>query len=243
MNTLSVFCPSTGGHESAVQNWKEKMALPWPIVVDATMQGEAAGYLQKVESFRHKTTAEVIAYFHSDLFIHCQGWDEMVLREFEDPNVAIVSFCGARTHGSRDIYQVPYDYRQLIRGGFMSNMTDAEAHGARVLEARDVAVVDSFSVIVRRSFLEEIGGWPADKYPPSHGSDYWLCLMAHRHHKRIRYLPVNCSHAGGGTKGDGSFKYPEWIATTKWKSDANCHQISHFLLYHEFRDVLPVRIG
>ncbi len=105
-----------------------------------------------------------------------------------------------------------------------------------------MAVVDSFSLIVRRSFLDLIGGWPVKTYHPSHCSDYWLCLMAHRHKMRIRYVPVSCTHNSGGVRGDGRFDYAKW---QEWYgfTDAQMHQINHRLLYDNFADVLPVRIS
>jgi hypothetical protein len=122
-------------------------------------------------------------------------------------------------------------------------MDNAEAHGRRLLTACNVAVVDSMAIIVRRSFLDEIGGWPVKEYYPSHCSDYWLCLMAHRYRRRVRYIPVGVSHAGGGTKGDGRFNYEKWALEVIGKTDAEMHQINHWRIFSNFRDVLPVRVG
>ena len=71
----------------------------------------------------------------------------MVRDAFADPEVAVASFCGALGHGTDDIYNGPYDYRQLARQDFISNMKDAERHGKRVLSPCDVAVVDSMAII------------------------------------------------------------------------------------------------
>lgn len=218
------------------------MAMPWPIAVNDTIEGEGAGYLQKVEKFREGTNADVIAYLHSDLFVHEQNWDQRVLREFDDPQVVLVSFFGATQLGRPGIYVDPYDYRQLARADCWSNMSDWFHHGQHCTGEKDIAMIDSFSLIVRRSFLDEIGGWPM-QCPPSHGSDMWLCMMAARHKKKIRLVGIECSHAGGGTLGDGKFNYSEWAATTKWGSDAAMHQWWHRYLYDEFRDVLPIKVA
>jgi hypothetical protein len=106
----------------------------------------------------------------------------------------------------------------------------------------DVAMIDSFSLIVRRSFLDEIGGWPMH-CPPSHGSDMWICMMAARYKKKIRLVGIDCSHASGGVRGDGSFDYPAWAAATQWGSDAAMHQVWHRYLYEEFKDVLPIKVA
>lgn len=231
-----------------MQTWEGALAsapgTDITFAVEDTIDGPGAGYLQKVERiYRGAAPTDLICYFHSDLFIHQHGWDEMVRREFADPQVAVASFCGALGHGSDDIYKTTYDYRQLARYGFVSNMTDAESHGARLLRPCNVAVVDSMAIIVRRAFLDAIGGWPVNRYPPSHVSDYWICLMARRYKCKVRYIPVAVTHKSGGWKGDGRFDYGAWIAGTKWGSDAECHRIGHRMIYDDFRDVLPVRVG
>ena len=243
---MLIACPSTGGHEPALQSWCDTITSDPGIVfaVEDTIEGPGAGYLQKVDLIhRESPPTDLICYFHSDLFIQQAAWDEMVQYEFRDPSVVVASFCGAFWHGTDDIYRRPYDFRQLARHHFVSNMDNAEAHGRRLLTACNVAVVDSMAIIVRRSFLDEIGGWPVNRYPPSHCSDYYLCLMAHKRGRKVRYIPVAVSHAGGGTKGDGRFDYAAWIAGTKWMSDDNCHKLGHWLIYHDFRNILPVRVG
>jgi len=260
---LGIMCPSTGGHELAVSSWLTREAQPWEVFVDPAIEGEGAGYLQKVQNYYKNTDADVIAYFHSDLFIREFGWDERVLDEFKDPNVVLVSFFGAKELGRSNIYVDPYDYRQLARGNCYSNMRDWFNHGQRCTSAMDVAMIDSFSLIVRRSFLDEIDGWPVklECYrcagggceecgntgfgpgcPPSHGSDMWLCMMAARHKKKVRLVGIDCEHFSGGVRGDGKFDYPAWAAQTKWGSDAAMHQWWHQYLYDEFKDVLPVRV-
>jgi hypothetical protein len=238
---LAIMCPSTGGHEAAVESWLTLEYTLWPVEVDATIEGEDAGYLQKVQKFYASTYADVIAYFHSDLFIRERDWDVRVLKEFEDPSVVLVSFFGAKELGRANIYVDPYDFRQLARGGCYSNMRDWFNHGQRCTGSMDVAMIDSFSLIVRRSFLDLIGGWPMFA-PPSHGSDMWICMMAARHKKKVRLVGIDCEHSSGGVRGDGKFDYPAWAATTNWGSDAAMHQWWHLYLYKEFRDVLPIRV-
>src|SRR6266849_7706583 len=129
--TLSIFCASTGGHEKAAQSWRENTSRPWQITVDATVDSLGAGYIQKLEKSYRETSGDVIAYFHNDLYIHTPDWDKIVLKEFENPNVAVAGFFGALCHGRDDIYKAPFDFRQLVRAGCISNLVDAEVHGAR----------------------------------------------------------------------------------------------------------------
>ena len=237
--TLEICCPSTGGHEAAVLSWVEHASQEHPLMVLDAIEGEQAGYLQKVDFATRSSHADILAFFHSDLIIHEDDWDLRVLKCFEDPDVAVAGFGGALRHGHPDLYRTPYDYRQLARDGWLSNLSDAEVHGTRETGVREVAVVDSFSIIIRRSFLTRVGGWPVGEYPPSHVSDYWACCMAHKLGLKVMAIGVSCTHASGGVRGDGRFDYPKWIAGTKWGSDANCHAIGHKLIYEQFRDVLP----
>lgn len=243
---LAICCPSTGGHEDAVESWINTMAFPHDIVVDETITGRAAGYLQKAQKFYEQSRADVLAYFHSDLFIHEPRWDFRVLAEFENnPDVAVVSFFGARELGRPHIYTEPhpYDYRQLARGDCWSNMRDAEIHGRRNRGEIDVAMIDSFSLIVRRSFLEDLGGWPVNYYYPSHCSDMWLCCMAARHKQRVRMVGVSCTHNSGGVRGDGRFVYADWAKNVVGLTDQEMHQRNHRFLYDDFRDVLPIKVA
>lgn len=241
MNDMTILCPSTGGHEEAIQSWHDTAGNDLCVHVDVTIEGDGAGYLQKAQQFYLNCHSDVLGILHSDLYIHEEHWDQRILAEFGDPSVAIVSFGGSKRHGTADIYKVPYDYKQLARSPFISNLTDAEVHGTRATGSLEVAVVDSMSLFVRREFLDRIGGWPVATFPPSHCADYYLCLMSHRHGYKIRMVSVSCTHKSGGV-GLAGWDYGKWISRTKWKSDEECHRVGHELCYREFRDVLPVVI-
>lgn len=232
---LSIMCASTGGHEAARETWYDTSGHRWPVVVDNCMEGEGAGYLQKVQRFYEQTEADVIAYFHSDLFLHEQGWDRRLLAQFDDPRVGVVGFVGATGLGTDAIYKLPYDYRQLARQDVFSNLIDAEVHGQRDPGVRPVAVVDSCAVVVRRSLLARCGGWPVGTYPNNtHCSDLWLCCMARRMGYGVRLLGISATHTGGGKGAAGS----EWLAGR----DSAMHQQAHVLIYRDFRDLLPIRV-
>lgn len=242
MLTLTICCPSVGGHDEARTSWLEHATNKLDVRIDGSKHGDGAGFLMKLQRFYKMTDSDIIGYLHSDLVIHEDGWDERVLARFkDDPDVAVVSFGGSLAHGHPDIYKIPYDYRQLARSPFLSNLRDAEVHGSRETGCRDVAVIDSFAMFVRRAFLDRVGGWPVDKLPPCHCSDYWLSLMCHRHRQRIVMVGVDSTHASGGKTQEG-FNYVEWAKQSKWGSDEAMHKAGHEWIYNEFRDVLPVEV-
>lgn len=240
---MAICCASCGGHEAARTSWLDTMAHPWPILVDATTSGEGAGSLTKFDRLATLgRDSDLLCYLHADTFTLAKGWDERVIEQFaSDDRVAVAGFFGARTIGHRDIYKVPYSHLQLARGDCWSNMVDAETHGRRSIETMDVAVVDSFACIVRRSFLDAIGGWRASGLPPNHFSDIWICLMAHRHGKRVLMIPIACQHASGGT-GLAGFDPAAWAATTRWRTLDEMHREGSRRIYDEFRDVLPLAV-
>jgi Glycosyltransferase like family len=177
---------------------------------------------------------DLLAFFHDDLIIHDERWPFRVIQEFDDPRVGLVGFGGGLGHGDPDIYQKPYDYHQLARHDFISNMTDAESHGRRFTDSHDVAVLDGFSLIFRRSVLEKIGGWHPESPAGYIGYDYAACCRVRRAGYKIRMVGVSCTHLGGRSFVKlGLGKDPK-----HWEQ----YLAAHEYCYKEFKDVLPCRI-
>jgi GT2 family glycosyltransferase len=189
-------------------------------------------------AFQHALGAtgeyDILAYLHDDTIINDPGWVAKVMREFEDPKVGLVGFGGATRHGDPFMYNKPYEYQQLARAGFASNMRDAENHGERFTGSRDVAVLDGFALIVRRAVLEAAGGWPLNTPIGYVCYDYWLSCMARRLGYRIRRVGVACDHLGGQT----FVKLGIGQDPKHWKQYLD----SHRYIYDEFKDVLPYEV-
>ena len=188
-----------------------------------------------------KSDHDIVAFLHNDLEIHEKGWDVRVLREFQNPQVGVVGFGGSLQHGHTNIYKISYDYRQLGRFHYYSNVSDWQKHGKQFTGQRDVATLDGFALIVRRELLEKMGGWQISKWPPHHNYDYRLTLEANRHNYKVRLVGVSCHHHGGGMA--VSPEYQEWCQSTKWGADAEMHKVGHRMCYEEYRDVLPVKVN
>lgn len=190
------------------------------------------GSYQKL--YAERSSADILCYIHDDVTMHEQGWDQRILAEFNDPQVAVVGLGGARRHGHPDLYKVPYKLEHLARGGYLSNVDDAEVHGKRFEGSCDVAVLDGFTIAVRRSFLDEIGGWKwmlpnIDFYC----YDYAICAMARRHGYRVRLVGLRCHHHGGAT----SVKVKGLPITSQEAYDR-----AHAAFYLEFADVMPYEV-
>lgn len=189
--------------------------------------GVVGSYQQMYETGKN---GDIMAFVHDDLVMKEDGWDERVLREFADESVGVVGFGGARWHGTPDLYKVPYLLTNLRRGDYLSNVDDAEVHGQRFTGSTGVAVLDGFSLCVRRSLLDRIGGWSRI----SRGCDFFcydyaLCAMARRLGLSIHVVGVRCHHRGGGTS----------VSAGGNITSQEAYDSSHRWFYEEFRDVMP----
>lgn len=208
--------------EGAIASWGGEV----PVHVVDGNDGMLRAYDRAWREFDY----DILAYFHDDLIITEPGWVARVLREFDDLDVGVVGFGGALQHGSPDLYKEPYDYHQLGRSLYLSNVEDWKIHGSQEEGARDVAVLDGFALIVRRNILEMVRGWPLDKIDYI-GYDYWISCMAHRLGYRIKLTGVRCLHLGGRT----------FVLHSKLSNEEKIRQYegSHKFIYNEFPDVLP----
>jgi GT2 family glycosyltransferase len=177
---------------------------------------------------------DLIMFIHDDVICREDGWDERVKREFREVHtMGVLGFGGARWHGTTEIYKRPYGVTQLQRGEYLSNVDDAEVHGARFTGEADVAVLDGFCIVVRRSFLDQCGGLHfVDPSASFFCYDYAICAMARRLGYRIRMVGIRCHHRGGGTS----------VSASNEITSQEAYNSSHRWFYDEFKDVMPARV-
>jgi len=201
----------------------------------------------------------VIAYMHDDLFVREDGWNIRVASVFaKDDEVTLAGIIGSPGLGRDEIYRDPYEFWHLSRViATWSNLGNAEIHGERVTDDREVCFVDGVAMFLRRSFLDEAGGW--SWWPENlvhHAYDYALSCMVRRRGGRARLIPLAAKHGvstvpwsdsvipdanGGGHSGTyGSQVYDD--LASKFGGDTAVHRAGHRWVYDEFRDVLPLRL-
>jgi hypothetical protein len=232
-------------------------------------------YLGSVSAFRRGVDAalmgpfDVIACLHDDFEIKERNWDLKVTRAFaRNENLGLAGFGGAISLGHEDMYLRPYDPMSLARGGFRSDLTDAEVHGFRSLLSEQVACLDGFSQIGRRAFFEgkwsparvtreqirQRQGHPSVATPAvpvwaeledlgivHHLYDSLLGAQAARAGWETWYLPLRATHHGGRTA-VGDRGYQDWAKSVKPKGDQGFWEEAHRIGYEAFRDVLPLRV-
>lgn len=224
--------------ETPTEQWKELCVDAWAFdAYDNSTHniGVTQAYQQIYEA---ASDFDGICYLHTDVTIHERGWDRRLAQEFSDPKVAIVGMGGALGIGTPDLYRKPYRIEQLARQQYFSNQSDWQTHGQREEDSRDVAVVDGFCMAIRRSFLDQIGGWKWFPYA-FHCYDIAMCLQAIRHGWKIRMVGVNVTHHGGGASTTPEYKrWCEEHGTTLERE----HYEPHRWAYDNFREVLPWRV-
>jgi len=203
-----------------------------PVFVVDGRQGMLTAYRHGLAMTKNY---DIVAFVHDDLRVdQSSNWVHRILCEFEDPAVGLVGLGGARGHGSPELYKVDYEYHQLARRDFMSNMMDAETHGRRIAEVEEAAVLDGFALIVRRGILDKSHSWFADTPISYIAYDYALSCLTRRLGYRIRVIGIPCHHYGGRSfvklgLGQGPEHWAQFLA-------------AHEYIYQEFRDVLPFHV-
>jgi O-methyltransferase len=201
-----------------------------------------AGVVGPMDRLWRETDAEIVAFVHDDLEIYEDGWDLRIRARFAaSPDCGLVGFGGACSIGREDMYTCGSE-AEPTRGPFGSNltsyrkeMTAAEVHGPRITYDCQVATIDGFAAVCRRTFLEKIDGfvkWPI----VHHAYDAFLACMAKRHGFETWIVPIKMGHPWiGGTsqREDGL----ELLA--KHGGNYGLFLKAQGMLREEFRDVLP----
>lgn len=209
------------GFQECVNSWG------YPVKI---LRNDQTG-LSLMESYQtafELSDANILGYVHDDVMVYESGWKDRVLKEFEDESVGMVCFGGAKRHGTRDLYSSPYRLTNLARFEFMSNMRNADAHGSRLVGSCNVSVADGFVLFIRRSILEQVGGWPLGTPIGYFCYDYWLSAIVRRQGLRIRLIGIDCDHISGQSASRTQLK--------------DSHEESHAYFYEHFSDVLPAEV-
>ncbi len=201
-------------------------------VVPAFAQGVQAAF---------EDGADAVMCLHDDLLIEDQGWDVQVLHALE-AGTRYAGFGGGTTLGAADIYQTPYDPMQLARGGFVSNMRHAEAHGRRSTVPVPCVVFDGFSAIGTKDWFPQAWQWLAESGVLHHFYDGILgCLAARAGVQPGLMIPVRCQHFGGRTA-VANAAYQDWAKAQVAGGDQTFWEQAHRIGYESFRDMLPLRL-
>lgn len=252
----------------------------WPNGLDpedvAIYIEETEHYLSPVEAMaigaqRADSESSILAFLHDDVLIEPMSWEDKIAKHLAAyPRCGLVGFGGGVGFADIDIYKVPYDYRQLARVDFVSNMREAESHGRRVSEPMRVAALDGFALITSREFYMQAGDrliWqnPPLTDPPSVGApklvdsngawevclkdgvpyhmyDAWISCRAAELGYETWMLPVACHHQGGQTSVGRQTEYAQVVRRLGFVDAQDLYDQAHRRIYERFAGVLPIRV-
>jgi GT2 family glycosyltransferase len=111
----------------------------------------------------------------------------------------------------------------LAAGGWYNAFGLSKHHGAGQRDAgqhdepRDVPYVTGASLAVRRSVLDQVGGFDPG-YFPAYFEEIDLCHRARQQGMRVLYVPGSrCRHLESQSVGAGSANYVRWYHRNRWR--------------------------
>lgn len=201
---------------------------------------QAYQQLLEVSNYDSRYIPDILIYTHDDVTVHDADWLDRIRERFSKSESCVaVGLGGATSLGRPGLYRRPYNVWNMARGGYGSNQTDWQTHGAHVTEDRQVAVLDAFVMAVRVDWLLRMGGWPVE-HLSHHCLDLWLGCMAARDGKEVWTVPSLVTHHGGGSSTKPQYTQAKWLRGGSLESD---HLEPHRWLMEEFLDVLPIEVG
>ncbi len=235
---------------SEKQRLEQARALDFPgsTTIVAETPGTVPAFALGVEA-AFADGAETVLCLHDDVEIQEQDWDRWLAVQRHGPGGVradlwtprFAGFGGASQLGDPRIYKMDYDPMQLARGGFKSNLQDAEAHGRRTTSMERAVVFDGFSQLGTKEWFRDAWKWLADSGMVHHAYDAALGCLAARAKVQGYILPVKCRHLGGQTA-VGSAAYNEWAKTQHPDGDQELWRRAHRIVYDSFRDQLPLQV-
>lgn len=198
--------------------------------------------------------ADVVAFLHCDLMVGHEGFDEEILKAFNEVEfLGLLGFVGSSrmdAGGGRGLETMlnfmGYDYPPWGKA------SPAEAHGTRQTGLRPAVVLDHCSMVFDVNVLEQIPPQEGN-YAPGHFYDRICCCEVLWRGYKVAYLGIECDHFSGGVgKGIKSQNalYEKWLTQhgvtyNADNVDTAMYLESARLFFSKWRDLMyfiPVRV-
>lgn len=158
------------------------------------------------EALKH-TNADILAFIHSDLIIAEKGYEQRIIKAFEDnPKLGMLGFIGSdeidsaggRGLGTTSNFQGNKTERHLANEQVIAwEGSRAEVHGKRFDGLTSAAVVDGCAMVFRREVLEKIH--QRLNFPLHHFYDRLLSSEVREAGYDVAVLGIACDHISGQT--------------------------------------------
>lgn len=213
--------------------------------------GNSVFHRWKVDDWFGGREPDLLAFFHCDLMIHEEGWDNRVIEQFEaDPDLALVGFVGSHEIdelGGRGAGTMLNYAGKFFPG--IGQASPAEAHGRRMTGFEPAAVLDHCSMIFRREMLEQLTP-QENNYAPFHFYDRILSCEVLEKGWHIGVLGIEVDHFSGGTgpgAGEADALMRRWlneenILFPKDRPDVAMYIESERRFKSRFKGFFPLRV-
>jgi len=185
-----------------IDNGSKAPACEWGLPCRVLRNENNIGVLPAMQQGYKNTVGDFIFFTHNDVVVYEHGWDVKIIGVLRNvPNVGVAGLFGAKGIGSPNLYVLPYDKNQLGRSGNVSGCHRMPAHHGYRLMNKDfeyVAVLDGFSLIINRRFLDENNGFDLN-LPPHHMYDNHTCLQSLNLGYKNIVISLDAFHSGGQT--------------------------------------------
>ncbi len=198
---------------------------------------------------------DIVAIFHSDMFIHEKGFDRRIAEAFSSfPQLGLIGFVGSNEideSGGRGLGTVSnFQGKAVKKNRQVWTGSAAEIHGRRFAGLERAAVVDGCAMVFRRSVLEAIPSYP--NFPPHHFYDRLLSCQVMERGYLVAVLGIACDHISGQTAMAASYRE----LANRWclqhlgiehldNPDLEIYRQAEARWLHEYRDTkrfLPIRV-
>ncbi len=228
------------GSTEPVEEWVRKSLKPKRL--NYVRNNENFGMLKTLQQAYEYCETDLIAVSHNDVLVYEKDWDKRVASYFEDmKDLGGVGFFG--TQGCGPIGERIQDVPAGVAAG-LSNMLEAEVHGARLDRPwRSAAIFDGFMQVFSMEMLRKAKGFD-QRYHFHHLYDRDAALESISHGYKNIVVDVPCHHLCGLTANRS--EYQTWIDSrtqnTGFTGDKWTHDENTKIFEKKWKDVLPLYI-
>lgn len=182
------------------------------------------GLVKTYQQIFDNTTSDLVAILHNDVFIYQMNWDKHVIKLFRTINhLGIVGLFGSSGVGSQGERIQDVQFSGQMSG--LSNMLEAEIHGARLLDDYiPAAILDGFAMIFSMDMIRQAGGLD-QRYHYHHIYDRELSLTSLSLGYKNVVASIPCHHESGVTANHSD--YQNWIANKLGKQPGQADKWTH----------------
>lgn len=206
-------------HEYIVQDDSPRSLIPYihPCIASAEHNPVNLGFGGNCNVGSNRASGDILLFFNQDcygVYGLSDGWDEALLRAFENPKVGIVGGRLLFPNGSIQHAGIHFDGKCQPTHRYLG-YADKDYPPANVAE--EVPAVTGAVLAIRAELFRELGGFDTETYHKAYFEDVDLCARVVQAGYAVWYEPsVTFIHTVGSTGGSPYFMQNAMAFKQKW---------------------------